>query len=98
MALEEFGAMKRELAGIESEMRRINAQLLVQRADLKGLDSEKLPQELLDEYVAAHPSVHKEQQEVARLELQIKEYGKLVTSNSPRLRQYEEELKIARVQ
>jgi len=98
LALEDVGHMNRELAVINTELRKTTALLSVLHAELKAPDEDKLPAELIEEYRDKHPLVQKEQFEIARLESQIKEYGKLVTSSSPRLAQLQDELKAARIQ
>jgi capsular exopolysaccharide synthesis family protein len=98
IALEEFSAMKKELSQIDADMRRLRAQLVVQRNELKTGDNEKLPQELIDEYLSLHPIVQKHQTEVNRVEQKIKDYSELVTSGSPRLRQMQDELTAAQAQ
>jgi len=95
LALEEFSQMNRELSAIETDLRRTTAMLTVLRAELKAIDTEKLSAELIDEFRDKHPLVQKEQLEITRLESQIKEYAKLVTS-SPRLVQLQDSLKDAR--
>ncbi len=103
MALEEYGSMKRELSTLEADQRRLAATLSVQRTELKNMEKdpkvgsgEKIPAEVLEEYLDNHIRVQKEQHEVARLEAQIEQYSKLVTGASLRLSQMEAELKTAR--
>jgi hypothetical protein len=93
MTIEEFAAAKRELFGLDSQIRRTNTLLALQRADLKkAMETEKVPAELVEENVAKHAQVQGEQATVANLERKIQEYRKLVDVASPRLRELERDL------
>jgi succinoglycan biosynthesis transport protein ExoP len=89
MAVEEFGLVKRELSGLESQFRRTVALLAVQRVHLKNNDKEQVPAELIEETLDNHPAVKAELEQIANLERRIEDYRKLVTVASPRLREFE---------
>ena len=92
MAVEEFGLVKRELSGLDSQIRKTFALLTVQRMHLKNNDKAEVPAELIEESLDNHPVVKAELEQIANLERKIQEYRKLVTVASPRLREFERDL------
>jgi hypothetical protein len=93
LTVEEYALVKRELFGLDSQIRRTNTLLTLQRAELKkAMETEKVPAELVEEYVAKHAQVQAEQAAIANLERKIQEFRKLVDVASPRLREFEREL------
>jgi hypothetical protein len=93
ITVEEYALVRRELFGLDSQIRRTTTLLALQRADLKkAIEKEKVPAELVEEYVAKHAQVQGEQAAIANLERKIQEFRKLVDVANPRLREFEREL------
>jgi succinoglycan biosynthesis transport protein ExoP len=92
MAVEEFALVKRELSGINSQIRKTVAQLTVLKLQVKNSDSQSVPAEMIEEYLDNHPEVKAVQEHVGNLTSKIHEYRKLVTTNNPKLREFEREL------
>jgi hypothetical protein len=96
MALEEYGAVRREASALQSDIRRTVAVLTVQRADLKAAEKEKVPADLIEEYVNKHALVKNEQSEIARLEDRIRAYRNVAKNPDARLTQMQQDLNQAR--
>jgi hypothetical protein len=93
MTVEEYALAKRELFGLDSQIRRTTTLLALQRADLKkAMEAEKAPAELVEEYLAKHVEMKGPQRDIAELKRKIQDYRKLVSGASPRLRELELEL------
>jgi hypothetical protein len=93
MTIEEYAIVKRELFGLDSQIRRATTLLALQRADLKkAMETEKVPANVVEEYVAKYFQVQEEQAGIADLERKIQEFRKVTTVASPRLRELERNL------
>lgn len=91
LCLEEYMLVKRELIGIESQIRKTDAGLSAARTQLKAMDSIKVPADLIEEFVNAHPLVQEKQYEIDRLRDRIENHqGRL-----KRFRQMEQALREA---
>jgi hypothetical protein len=89
--LEEYVLVKRELTGIDSQIRQAVARLAAAREQLKAIETDKLPGYLIEESVDRHPLVQKGRSEIARLRDRINDYQ----GRFKRLRQMEQALQEA---
>lgn len=96
LAIEEASAMKREQSTLESDIRRLEAQLVVQEAGLQAVETEDIPSALLNGLLDLDPNVQAQRLEVTTAEKRLEDHRKLVTGVTPRLTQLEEELVAAK--
>jgi hypothetical protein len=87
----EYMLFKRELIEIESWIRETDTALSVARTQLKANESNKIPQNLIEEFVDAHPIVQEKQYEIARLRDRIQNHQ----GRPKRFRQMEQALRDA---
>jgi hypothetical protein len=97
MTVEEYALVKRELFGLDSQIRRTTTLLDLQRADLKkAMETDKVSAAQVEEYLTKHVEMKGPQRDVAELERKIQPYRKLITVASPTLRDLERDLNEAR--